>query len=73
MVVACDGGQLDTGVDEEVDECGLHLCLAGLEVVAADEGVVLTSKFDGARDEGVLWGPIDERGVLEDTGDCEDG
>ena len=36
VVVADDGGGLDAGGDEEVDEDGLELGLARLEVVAAD-------------------------------------
>jgi len=54
MVVAGDGGELDAGADEEVDESRLHLGLARLEVVATDKSVVLLGEVNGTRDEGVL-------------------
>ena len=37
-VKVSDRPQLDAGIDQEVDESRLHLGLARLEVVAADEG-----------------------------------
>lgn len=73
VVVAGDRGELDARVDQEVDQGGLHLGLAGLEVVAADERAVALGQVDGARDEGVLRGAVDERRVLQDAGDGEDG
>ena len=73
VVVARDRGELDAGAYEEVDERGLHLGLAGLEVVAADVGGVFGGQVDNAGDEGVLRGSVDERAVLEDGGDGEDG
>lgn len=73
MVVRGNGGQLDAGADQEVDEGRLHLGLAGLEVVTADERAVLLSKVNGTRNEGVLGGAVDERHVVEDTGDSKDG
>lgn len=73
MVVGSNGGQLDTSRDEEVNEGGLHLCLAGFEVVAADEGLVLVGEFYAAWDEGVLGRSVDEWGTFEDTGDSEHG
>jgi hypothetical protein len=73
MVVAGDGGELDTGADHEVNESGLHLGLARLEVVATDESVVLLGKLDGARNEGILGGAVDERNALKDGCDREDG
>jgi len=73
VVVGRDARELDTGGDEEVDEGGLHLGLAGLEVVAADEGGVARGEVDAAGDEGVLGGAVDEGDVFEDGGDGEDG
>jgi hypothetical protein len=73
VVVRRDRGQFDAGADHKVDEGGLHLGLAGLEVVAADEGFVLLGQLDAAGDEGVLGGAVDEGGVFEDAGDGEDG
>lgn len=73
VVVAGDGGELDAGVDQEINEGGLHLGLARLEVVTADEGAVLLRKLDGTRNEGVLRGAVDERDLLQDTGNSEDG
>ena len=37
MVVACNGGQLDTGIDQEIDESRFHLGLTGFEVVTSYE------------------------------------
>lgn len=73
VVVARDGGQLDARVDEEVDEGGFHLGLAGFEVVAADEGAVAGGEVDGAGDECVLRRPVDEGRRFEDAGYGEDG
>lgn len=72
MVVRGDGGELDACVDEEVNECGLHLSLAGFEVIAANEGIVLRGKLDSSGNEGVLWRAVNEGGALQDTGDGED-
>jgi hypothetical protein len=73
MVVRCDGGELDTGVDEEVDKGGLHLGLARLEVVTADESLVLLGELDAARNKGVLGRTVDEGSTFENTSDSEDG
>ena len=59
MVVADDGPGLDAGGDEEVDEDGLELGLAGLEVVAADRDSLLARQPDDSRHEGVLGAPVD--------------
>ena len=47
--------------------------MAGFEVVAGDEAVVLARQGDGAGDEGVLRGAVDEGGGFEGAGDGEDG
>jgi hypothetical protein len=73
MVVAGDGGKLDTSADHEVNKSGLHLGLTRLEVVTTNEGVVLLGKLDGARNEGVLGRAVDEWNTLKDGGDREDG
>ena len=73
VVVAGDRRHLDAGVDEELDQRGLHLGLARLEVVAADEGIVPLGEIDDTGDEGVLGRAVDERRTLEDAGDGEDG
>jgi hypothetical protein len=73
MVVAGNGGELDTGVDEKVNESRLHLSLARLEVVTADEGIVLLSQLNGTWNEGVLGRSIDERNLLKNASNSEDG
>ena len=73
VVVRGNGGQLDTGVDEEVSESRLHLGLAGLEVVTADEGTLALGKLNGAGNEGVLGRTVDEGSALENAGNREDG
>lgn len=60
MVVASNGGKLDTSADQEINEGRFHLGLTRLEVVSADESVVLLSKLDSTWDEGVLRRPINE-------------
>jgi hypothetical protein len=73
MVVAGNRGEFDTGVDHEVNKSRLHLSLAGLEVVTADEGVVLLGQLDGTRDESVLGRAVDEGHIFEDRSNGEDG
>ena len=63
VVVADDGLGLDAGGDEEVDEDGLELGLARLEVVAADGDAALARQLDHARHEGVLRAPVDVRAL----------
>jgi hypothetical protein len=72
VVVAGDGGKLDTGADHKVDESRLHLGLTRLEVVTTDEGVVLLSKLNRTGNEGVLGRAVDEWNTLKDRGDRED-
>ena len=60
MVVAGNGGELDTSVDQEVDQSRLHLGLARLEVITADESIVLLGKLDGTGNKGVLGRAVDE-------------
>lgn len=73
MVVAGNRCQLDAGVDEEVNKSRLHLGLARLEVIAANEGTMLLGQLDGTRDKGILRRTVDERGLLENGGHCENG
>lgn len=73
VVVAGNGGQLDTGVDKEIHQGGLHLGLARLEVVATNVGIVLLSKLNSTRNKGVLGRAVDEGGALQDTGNSKDG
>lgn len=73
VVVAGNGGQLDTGIDKEIHQSGLHLGLARLEVVATDVGIVLLSKLNSTRNKGVLGRAVDEGGALQDTGNSKDG
>lgn len=69
MVVARDGGDLDTGIDEEVYKSRLHLGLPRLEVISADERTMLFGKLDRTGDERVLRGSIDKRSALQDACD----
>jgi len=71
MVVTRNGGELDTSVDEEVNEGRLHLCLTGLEVITSNEGTMAFSKFNQTRDEGVLRRTVDEWDALLDTSNGE--
>jgi hypothetical protein len=71
VVVASNGSKLDTGTDQEVNQSRLHLGLSRLEVITANESVVLLSKLDSTRDKGVLGRAVDERSILKDTGNSE--
>jgi len=71
MVVRSDRERLDTSVHEELGEHALHLGLPALEIVTPNEGTVLLSERNAARNEGVLGGAIDEGGTLEDSSDCK--
>jgi len=73
MVIAGNGGELDAGVDKEVNKGRLHLGLARLEVVTTDEGAMAVGELNGAGNEGVLGGAVDEGGALERAGNGEDG
>jgi hypothetical protein len=73
VVVRRDGERLDPGVDEELGEDRLDLCLTRLEVVAADERLVLLGQLDAAGDKRVLGRTVDERDALEDRGNGKDG
>lgn len=72
VVVAGNGGKFDTGVDQKVNKSRLHLGLARLEIVTTNEGIVLLSEVDGTGNKGVLRGSIDERSLVQDTGNRED-
>jgi len=73
VVVAGNRGELDTSVDQEIDQRRLHLGLAGLEVITSDESGVPLGKLDRAGHESVLRRAVDERSVLQDRGHGEDG
>lgn len=72
MVVADDAQGADASFDQELSEDALDLGLARLEIVTADERLVLLGKFDAARNKGILRSAIDEGNALEDATDCED-
>ena len=72
VVVASNGGELDTGVDQEVDQGRLHLGLTRLEVITTNEGTTLLSKLQGTGNKSVLGRSVDEGGVLQDGGDGKD-
>lgn len=73
VVVAGNGGKLDTSVDQEVNESRLHLGLARLEVITANESTTLLGQLKGTRDKGVLGRAVDERSVLENRGHSKHG
>jgi hypothetical protein len=72
MVVASNGSELDTSVDEEVHESRLHLGLTRFEVVTTNESIVLFCKLDGAWNKRVLWRAIDEGNLLENASNGKD-
>jgi hypothetical protein len=73
MIIGCNGGKFNTSANEEINESRLHLGLAGFEVVASNEGLVLVGEFDATWDEGVLGRTVDERSAFENTGNSKDG
>jgi len=64
VVVGNDGRRLDPGADQEVDQHRLHLRLARLEVVAADQDAPLDGELQEPRDERVLRGTVDEGDIF---------
>lgn len=73
MVVRDDGTGLDTGVDEEINEDGLHLGLARLEIISSNEDTALLSELHNTGNEGVLGRSVDVGDSLEDGGNGEEG
>ena len=71
MVVAGNGGELDTSADQEVNEGGLHLGLTRLEVITTNKGNVALGELNGSRHKCVLRRSIDERRFLKDARDGE--
>jgi hypothetical protein len=72
VVVAGDGGELDTGADQEINQSRFHLSLARFEVITANEGIVLLGEFNGTRNKGVLRRAVDEGYTFKDTGNRKD-
>lgn len=72
VIVAGNGSQFDTSIDEKVDESRFHLGLTRLEVVSANESSMLFRKLQDTRDEGVLRRTIDKWSFLQDTSHRED-
>ena len=72
MVVAGNRGKLDTSIDEKVNESRLHLRLARLEIISANEGVALFGELNSSWYERILWRSVDERSVLQDAGNGKD-
>ena len=68
VVVRDDRRRLDAGADQEVDEHGLHLGLAALEVVAADQDAPLDGEAQQAGHERVLRRAVDEGAVFQNGG-----
>lgn len=71
VVVADDGGRLESCGDEEVNHDRLHLGLTTLEVVSSDGDVVVNGEVDNSGHERVLWASVDVRASFEDTGNSE--
>jgi len=72
MIIRSNGKWLDTGVDKKLGKNRLKLSLAGLEIVATDEGFMTLSELDGTRNKGVLGSTINERLVFEDGSNSEE-
>lgn len=73
VVVTGDRERLDTGIDKEFSKDGLDFGLTSLEIVTTDESLVLLSKLDATRNEGVLRSTVDIRSILKDAGNGENG
>jgi hypothetical protein len=73
MIVAGNSSELDTSTDQEVNKSGLHLGLTRLEVITTNERTMSLCKLDATRNKCILWRTIDERCVLEDASNSEDG
>ena len=73
MVVRCNGSELDTSADQEVNKSRLHLGLARLEVISANEGLVFLGKLNATSNEGVLRRAVDEWSTFKDRSNSENG
>lgn len=73
VVIAGDGSELDTSVDQEVNESRFHLGLARLEVITTNESALFLCKVNCTGNKGVLGRTVNERGILQDASHCENG
>lgn len=65
--------ELDAGVDEEVNQCRLHLGLTGLEVITTNESLLLLGELNAAWNKSILRRTVDERNPLKDGSNRKDG
>jgi len=72
VVVACNGGELDTSADQEINQGRLHLGLTRLEIITTNESIVLLSELNCTRNKGVLRRSVDEGHTLKDTSHGKD-
>ena len=72
VVVADDGGELETRRDEEVGEDGLDLGLTSLEVISTNVDVVLQGEVENTRNKGVLRRAVDVWHSFENARHGED-
>lgn len=73
VVVACDAGEFDSGIDQEIYQGGLHLGLAGFEIITADECSFAFGELDRSWHECVLRGTIDECNLVESASNRKNG
>ena len=73
MVVRGNGQRLDTSIDQKLGQDALDLCLTRLEVVSANESLVLLCELDTTGNKGVLRRSIDEWHTFEDRRNGKDG
>jgi len=73
MVVRRDGKRLDTGINEEFGQDGFDFGLTRLEIVSANESLVLLGKLDSTWDKGVLRSAVDVSTTFKDGSHGEDG
>ena len=73
VVVAGNRGELDTRVDQEVNQSRLHLGLTGLEVITTNEGLALLRQVQSTGNEGVLRRSVDEWDIVQNRRHSKDG
>ena len=73
MIVTGNAQRLDPRIDQELCQDTLNLCLAALEVVAANKRLVPLCQLDTAGHKRILRRAIDERRSFQDGRYGKDG
>ena len=73
VIIARNRERFNASIDEELGQNTLELCLSRLQVVTANERLVLLRELNDTRNESVLGSAVYERSAFEDRSNSEDG